>query len=98
MLPVGEDVFLSLRKTVSLVEIGPESLALEHPAGRFTLTHLSPGMREAWRVVASTGATERAIATSVSAADDAIAAALMHVQLRRCDELGFHQLERLAAP
>ena len=88
---MGEDVFLSLRNTVSLVETGPQALALEHPAARLTLTHLSPGMRDAWRVLASTGATESAIATSVSTADDAIAAALMHVQLRRCDDLGFLQ-------
>ena len=88
---MGEDVFLSLRNTVSLVETGPQTLALEHPAARLSLSHLSPGMRDAWRVLASTGATESALATSVGAADDAIAAALMNLQLRRCDELGFLQ-------
>jgi SagB-type dehydrogenase family enzyme len=89
-------IVLSLRKTVSLVETGPQSLALEHGAGRIPLTHLSSGMREAWRALASTGATERAIADSVAASDDAVAAALLLAQLRRFDELGFLQYSIVA--
>lgn len=80
-------VILSLRDTVSLVASGPRELTLEAPAGRITLTNLSPGMYAAWQRLAA-GASVDSIAAAVRAEDDVIAGALMHGQLKRCDALG----------